>query len=190
MVERMLELIDAENSTRGMFLKLVIESLKLLGRDTELEIVKRMAAKKVYDNVLSAWAAPDFPTMENALFFARLLDQPELIPDGWFASLRPEIKRNWMGALLDYQHARLHRQWKKVIEATDRVLAWEPHFYHLYWERGVAFRELGKLKKSQEALAVYTQFSKDEIEYPRALALMKKNSQELAGNRGGRAGNK
>lgn len=154
-------------------LPLVLDALSALGMEDELEILTDHAVKTRDRSMIASWATLSLQDAIRAIRLTSCLGDPETIPVEWYNYLYAEHRNPRGKASLEVLFHELNQNWEQLAIAAQKHINDYPTFYHFYWERAIALHKLGKNTEAIEPLRVYIDHSKDEIEYPKAVELLK-----------------
>jgi len=143
-----------------------------LGMADELQVAREVARGIVRKNVAQSWAALDGSDIQIALHLAEKLGDPALLPVAWVRDLQQDLIDPFLRQVVSIYDASLRKDWA-AMEKTGREMNQDsPTHYHFYWMHGLASAKLGHREEAIKALKVYVHYSKDEAEYPEAVALL------------------
>jgi hypothetical protein len=151
----------------------VIPALDLLGRKSEAALARGTAQKELKNAILESWAEANPFDVNKALTLAEVLGSPSPFPAGWVESVCARVTSPRLQGRVRLTDAWLRQDWKAVAKEAAAVVREYPSVYHYYWYQGSALARLGDKPAAIAALTLYTRYSKEELEYPAALALLK-----------------
>ena len=167
-------LLDAQPEAWLLDEKLIHQTLRmyeLLGREREAGLVRTELRRELRRQVVRSWSGEEPPVWELACVLGLALDEPAAIPDGWYVAMGEKV-RGHDRLLIELVRARLAKNWDAVIARADDGIRVAPTFYHWYWQKGYAAAKAGRVAEAREALTIFVQHAKDELEYPEAVALL------------------
>ena len=100
------------------------------------------------------------------------LQTKDTLPDAWLAGLGSSLPDETVRHRVAIVDAKIRQDWPRLLQLAESTLALQPTNYRYYWYKGLALARLGRKSEAKEALAIYTKYSRDEIEYPEAQALL------------------
>jgi len=143
-----------------------------LGMTDELQVAREVARGIVRKNVAQSWAALDGSDIQIALHLAEKLGDPALLPVAWVHDLQQNLIDPFLRQVVSIYDASLRKDWAAMEKAGREMNQDSPTHYHFYWMHGLASAKLGHREEAIKALKVYVHYSKDEAEYPEAVALL------------------
>lgn len=151
-----------------------LAALEAAGMNDEAALLREAGRKALYTQVLATWAMPLGRDVVRAIETATALGLADEIPAAWADDCLAAVRDEQFHADIRLGLAELHHDWAGALAAADVLLATQPMRYHCYWSKGRALFELGRKAEAADALKTYVRYSKDEIEYPKALVLLEK----------------
>jgi transglutaminase-like putative cysteine protease len=151
-----------------------LHAFALLDLPDELEVARTTARTFVRTHVVQSWADHDPLTAYRAVGLAEELGEPELLPAAWVDELGRDLPDPFVRQVVRLIDARLRKDWNAAEEIGTAFLRDYPTHYHYYWHVGLAASELGHRPEAIAALKTYVKYSKEERNYPAAVALLKK----------------
>ena len=175
-LKRLVDSLDSAQLLDPAQLDLTIPALDLLGMKTEADLARKTARRECRRAVVTSWASLDETGINRALDLAELLDDPEALPPGWVKAVSTGTANPWNQHRPLMIDAWLRRNWEEASRQAAQLIELYPNAYNSYWYRGMALHRLGRDGEAATALAVYTRYSKEELEYPEAVKLLEKLS--------------
>ena len=175
-LKRLVDSLDSAQLLDPAQLDLTIPALDLLGMKTEADLARKTARRECRRAVVTSWASLDETGINRALDLAELLDDPEALPPGWVKAVSTGTANPWNQHRPLMIDAWLRRNWEEASRQAAQLIELYPNAYNSYWYRGMALHRLGRDEEAATALAVYTRYSKEELEYPEAVKLLEKLS--------------
>ena len=151
-----------------------LPALEYLGLDSEMRIAREVATRELRSAVVNSWAGYDTSAGSRAAGLAELLGNSSLLPSAWVATLSSSFGDPLLQHRIKIAKALLDSDWVQVEALAATLNRDYPTHYHYFWYRGLALYKLGRNSEAKKALSTYTQYSKDELEYPKALEILKK----------------
>jgi tetratricopeptide (TPR) repeat protein len=173
-LKRVIDNTDSAQLLEPGLLHGTIPAFDLLGMKSEAETARRVARRELKNVMLFSWASLDEGAIRQTVQLAELVGDPEAVPPGWVHAI---CTRSWNDELRHtalMMDAWLHQNWSHVSQEIAELLKIRPTYYHYYWYQGMALHQLGQDKEAVGALTEYVRYSKDELEYPAAVALLQK----------------
>ncbi len=167
-------LLDGQSQTWLLDEKLMHQTLRqyeLLDREREVGLVRQALRRELRRQVVRSWSGEAPFAWELAYFLTLALDEPDAIPQAWYAAMSGKV-RGHDRVIIELLRARLAKDWDAVVACADECIRVAPAFYHAYWQKGYAAMKAGRTAEAREALKIYVQHGRDELEYPEALALL------------------
>jgi hypothetical protein len=172
----MLNNLTADQLVSPELVSITLPALEAVGLSDEAALARDTLNKQLYQEVLSAWFSPNGRAILNVANDMETLGTTKDIPDAFtnFAYAHVTGQRQ----LLSYKilKAYLEKDWNSAAIAGGSFTQQFPTYYSMYWFIGRSLAELGKKDDAIKALTVYCQYSKDELWYPDAKALLAKLS--------------
>jgi hypothetical protein len=95
------------------------------------------------------------------------------LPAAWVADMSNLSGNPMFRIEVIMDKAWLDGDWTSVEKQAALLNRDFPTHYHYFWSRGFALAKLGRKNEAIAALLNYTRYSKDELEYPKAVELLK-----------------
>jgi hypothetical protein len=150
-----------------------IPAYAALGRDRSVAL--EAARRALRDAVLDSWLQHDEASGNAALDLALAIDDPGALPPGWIREMGTGTGDPLFQGRVRVVAAYLHRDWAQLEVESAELNRTYPTSYSYYWYRGLALEKLGRPGEAAEALTTYTRHAHDELEYPRAVAILQGN---------------
>ena len=152
--------------------ELALPAFELLGLKNEARLAKDLARRELRKRVVYVWATQDVRIAGQAVSLAHALNEEGVLPEPWLRAMEKRTNYPHMRHGLLLTDAWLRRDWATVTVQSNKLIEWLPSYYRFYWYRGYAAHQQGRKAEAIEALTTYVKYSKDEIEYPEAMALL------------------
>lgn len=173
MLRKTLEAASPEELISGQNLLVSLPAFAAAGLTDELALARSAARKVLYEALLRVSSRPDPAEIGLAYRLARALHDPKAVPPDWFVDLDGRIQHRHTRAILRMEDALLREDWPRLLEAAESAIRDFPTFYYYYWLKGEALCRLGRSAEAAEPLRIYTRYSHDEMDYPRAQERLK-----------------
>lgn len=167
----LLDSTSIDELLRPSILPLTLASYELLELDAEAELARETAERALYHAVLRSWTFPNAYLVGGVFDLARALDVEP--PENWVADVLPSIQHERRRLYREIDAAEAKKDWEAVMRLANKAIEVAPKYYDFYWHLGHAAMKLGQTDEGRAALEIYVRYSKDALEYPRALALLK-----------------
>ena len=153
-----------------------LPALEAVGLNDEATLARDSLDKLLYQDVLQAWYNPVGRDIQGAANDMEALGTSKDIPEAFSTFADTHVTRQRQ--LLSYKlmKAYLDKDWNAAVAAGASFKQQYPTYYTVYWFLGRSLAELGKKDDAIKALTIYCQYSKDELWYPDAPALLAKLS--------------
>ncbi|HWA28313.1 MAG TPA: DUF3857 domain-containing protein [Lacunisphaera sp.] len=170
---RVVDGLSADLLLSPTFVQDTLPALTLLGRNEEAQLARTVARSELRKLVAQSWLDANGRSIPRIGALSALLHEPELVPQAWADELGRSLTDPFARLQVRLIAAAARDDWRTMAAASAGLNREYPTHYHFYWWRGLAEARLGNKAEARQALEVYTQYSKDEREYPAALALLK-----------------
>jgi tetratricopeptide (TPR) repeat protein len=169
-----LNALSADQLMAPLVLPYSLPALEAAGMKDEAALARDTLTRKLHQDVLGIWFSLDGEAIEDLGETMNALGSTQDVPSEFssFADSHIVRQRN----LLSYQlfKAYLEKDWTATAAVGTKYTQAYPDEYTAYWFLGRSLAELGKKDDAVKALTVYCQYSKDELWYPEAKALLAK----------------
>jgi hypothetical protein len=155
------------------YLRFTLPALEQLGRKDEAGLARQTARRELKDDVLVSWANPDDRAVEEAYRLALSLNEPGLLPPEWVKSIQERDVGHFGRESVLWLDAMQRKDWAGALQAADGQLAFYPTFYEIHWRKAEALWQSGRKAEAADPLTIYARYSKDETDYPQAVAQLK-----------------
>jgi hypothetical protein len=151
-----------------------LQAFALLDLKDELEVARATTRTLVRTQVVQSWADYVPHTAMRAAAFAESLEETGLLPAAWVEEMGRSLADPFARLVVRLIDAKQRKDWRLAEEIGTVLLRDYPTHYHYYWYVGLAASELGHRPEAIAALKTYVQYSKEEREYPAAVALLQR----------------
>ena len=151
-----------------------IRALRLLERSDEAALFAEEARRHLYEGILSRWTTP-YTLSAGALEFDLLdviPDQLNTIPTA-YAEMMSRQPRKAFALQYALSMAHLRKDWQAAVKHTGELVKIQPNHYDIYWLGGHAAAKSGETATAVRWLQTYVKYSKNTLEYPGAVELLK-----------------
>ena len=169
-----LDTADTGGLSDPYVLRFALPAYELLGRKEEAVQAKKLLLRALHQSVMLAWASHDGDLAAQASTYAEVLDDSEGMPAAWIEDVATKMPDRANRARVLTTTALLHRDWSRLLSEANEALKEAPTYYHNYWLKGLALVRLNRSAEALEPLRIYLKYSHDELEFPRAKALLEK----------------
>ncbi|HTJ79927.1 MAG TPA: DUF3857 domain-containing protein [Rariglobus sp.] len=170
-------LINAMTVTRLLnprLLKQTIPALDLLGMKSEATLARETARRELHAALLMAWADGDASEIDQALDLAEVLGDPAPFPPGWIDTVVAKSADPMDQGRIRMIAAWLRKDWVAAAHEASLELKTYPTYYRFNWYLGASQFRAGQTDAARQSLTTYVQYSRDEAEYPEAVAMLEK----------------
>jgi hypothetical protein len=172
-LKRSIENLEANQFLHRGMIRLIIPALDLLQMKTEAELARQTAQNELKRELIKSWLTHDPSSIQHVLNFTRVAGNAQSLPPTWVAEMAQKV-----GDPMDQHKIRLldfwmRQDWKGVVEEGEQLNKLYPKYYEYYWFTGFGLHQLGKKNESVVPLKLFTQYCKDELDYPQAVTLLK-----------------
>jgi TolA-binding protein len=169
-----LNALSADQMMSPIVLEDTLPALEAAGMKDEAALARDTLTKKLHQDVETVWFnlnGNDLRTVRSDLM---ALGSTQDVPEAFTNFVKSHIARQ--EPLLNYQlsKAYLDGDWNSAAALGATYTQNYPDEYTAYWFFGRSLAELGRKDEAIKALAVYCQYSRDEIWYPDAKQLLAK----------------
>jgi hypothetical protein len=175
-LQRTIDQMDSGQILSPGFLPQTVPALELLGNEGELKSAKEASTRLAKEDVLESWARGNEAAGNAALDLALVLGDKAILPPAWAGEAGAAPDPLFRGRVLLTQ-AYLESNWMEVARVSADLTASNPNHYSSYWFLASALHHLGRNPEAAKALGPYLEHAKDELDYPKAVALAKELSQ-------------
>jgi len=186
-LRRTLEGMDEGSLFSPGFLAQAIPAFQLLGMRRELGIAVDSARRALRDAVVDSWMRRNEASGNAALDLALAIGDPSALPAAWVADMGSGGGDPLFQGRARLVEAYLQADWGLVEREAAALNRDYPANYSYYWYRGLALHNLGRDGEAVTALSLYTLHARDELEYPRAVALLQSMGTSLPHSAAGAA---
>jgi hypothetical protein len=172
-LRRTLEGIDGATLLSPGFLPQSIPAFAALGMTDELHSARNAAQRALKSTLADSWVFGSDSSTAMALDLALAMADPEALPPAWVAELGSDPSNPLRAGRVRLVNFYLHADWAGVEREAASLNESYPNRYSFYGFRGFALHNLGRDDEAREALAVYVRHARDEVDYPRAVALLR-----------------
>jgi hypothetical protein len=173
LVETLSEVQTIENLSDSVLLPLVCEAHEIVEGVIPSELGLQL--KRVRDMLLVyATATGDVSALYQTLHATRILGDIRTLPNGWFEEFSQRCRRARQLIMSEAHLAEQLEDWSRLGKLSEQGITEYPTYYDFYRFHGLAMAEQGKTERAIRSLQTYCRFSKNELEYPAALALLEK----------------
>lgn len=167
-----LESLGTDELLRPQSIDQTIVACDVAGLTDEAALARQVGRTELQRAVLEAWQQPTSHSISHALRLSHILGDPDGLPRAWRDDMEQKVKDPLTLLKIQLEDAYLQKDWQKVAALAGQAIKSFPTFYFLYRFQGEALHHLGKDPEALAALEKYTSHSKDEVEYPQAMALI------------------
>jgi hypothetical protein len=169
-----LNTLSADDLLSSYLVRSTTPALEACGMDDEAALARSALEKQLYHDVLNAWFKASDDSLSAVEGDITALRSAANIPPAFssFIDQHGEQQRH----LLAYRLLCAYYQsnWKAAANAGAGFIQAFPTYYTMYWYYGSSLAQLGQNDAAINALSTYCRYSKDEIWYPDATALLAK----------------
>jgi hypothetical protein len=158
-----------------------VQALRLLGREEAGQHAAAAARLELAKDVVVSWSNPDVEAAAPVFEIAKALNDPQAYPHAWASSVIGAVRNENARDLLNMEDGQLQKDWSTVLNAATSYLQRNPTSYDAYWRKAEALINLGRKAEALEPLRIYSKYSKNELDYPAAVELLKQIEAEPAG---------
>lgn len=170
-LQQTLDRVDPEHLLGPGLITLTIPAYRLLGRDPGMAM--EAARSELRNAVLDSWLQHDESSGNRALDLALAIGDSGALPAGWVREMETGIGDPLFQGRVRVVEAYLDGNWTRLEAEASWLNREYPTSYSYYWYRGLALHNLGRDREAAAALAIYTRHAHDELDYPRAVALLR-----------------
>jgi hypothetical protein len=172
-LQRVIDRIDSGRLLSAGFVAQAIPAFDLLGMKEERRMAVEAARRALRESVLDSWVRHDDSSGDTALDLALAIGDPSALPAAWVAAMGAGPGDPRFQGRVRLVEAYLESDWGRVEKESAELNRNYPTSYSYYWYRGLAAHKLGRDREAAEALSIYARYAHDELEYPRAVELLK-----------------
>ena len=173
-LQQMIEGMNPQELLSPRFLVDSVRAFETAGMSTEARLARDAARRELKRTVVASWALSSDLGVTNALDLAEMLNDADALPRGWIIEMSKEIGDPALRHRLLRTDAWLAKRWEEVVNQSDELIRLHPDYYGFYWYKGAALCRLGRETEAIAPLSKYVEYSKDELSYPEAVALLKR----------------
>jgi len=151
----------------------VLPALELLGRREEAKLVEKEAQRSLYRAILDSWMSLEIRPFYLVFSLASALEGQVRFPDAWLTHCRASVRMRRLAVGIELRDAVLRKDWERALSLSAARIREHPPSYAMYWQKGRALYELGRMREARKALGVFTRFRRDTLEYPEAMRMLK-----------------
>jgi tetratricopeptide (TPR) repeat protein len=172
-LKRVIDHLDTDFLINPYFVSGTIPALEFLGYADELKVARDVAVREMRWSVVESWATGDEAAGGRALKLALVLGDSAALPAAWVADMSNFSGNPMFRSTVIMDKACLESDWAGMEKQAALLNRDFPTHYYFFWSRGFALAKLGRKEEAIAALLNYTRYSKDELEYPKAIELLK-----------------
>jgi tetratricopeptide (TPR) repeat protein len=172
-LQRVVDRIDSGRLLSPGFVTQAIPAFDLLGMAEERRLALEAARRALREAVLDSWVRHDESAGGTALDLALAIGDPSALPAAWVSAMSSGSGNPQFQGRVRLVEAYLESDWGRVEEEAAELNRDYPASYSYYWYRGLAAHKLGRDREAAKALSTYVRYAHDELEYPRAMELLK-----------------
>jgi hypothetical protein len=172
-LKRTIDQLNAGLLVSPSFVQHVIPPLEALGMAEELRLAREAAGRELRKTVADSWARHDTSSGTRALDLAEILGGTDTLPAAWIVDMSSGSGDPAFQHRVLMTAALLRSDWAQVEKEAAVLNKDYPTHYHYFWYRGLASHKLGRAREAADALLTYVRYSKDELEYPKAIEILK-----------------
>jgi hypothetical protein len=166
--------LSADQLVSPELVQSTLPALEAVDLKDEAALARDTLNKQLYQDVLSAWFSPCGRAMQGVSNDMEALSTTKDIPEDFSTFANSHVARQRQLLAYNLLKAYLDKNWNSAAIAGASFTQKYPTYYTMYWFLGRSLAELGKKDDAIKALTVYCQYSKDELWYPDAKALLAK----------------
>ena len=173
-LESALNQLSSEQMMTPQVLLEAVPALELAGMKDEAQLARDTLTRQLRDEVLGVWFTADGNRLRSVAEMMNAIGSSQDIPAEFTTFVQGSIARKQ--SVIDYQlnKAYVDKDWATAETLGAQYVQAYPDEYSAFWPYGRALAELGKKDEAVKALTEYCQYSKDEVWYPQAKALLAK----------------
>ena len=176
------QLVDAmppEQLLGSAWLHRSLPALELLGLKDQAQLAREAARRELHQAVLFSWADPDEHMVMAAYALAETLNEPGLLPPAWVAFIRDYAPGPYSRLCVLWVDAMQRKDFTAAIHAAEELVKLYPTYYNTYWCQAQALWSAGRKADAAGPLTTYVRYSKNEVDYPEAVARLKELGQPV-----------
>ena len=173
-LKSLLNALSADQLTSPALLSVAVPALEAVGMTDEASLARDTLTQSLHHDVLRVWFNVDGSDLQTVGQTMTGLGSTQDVPPEFSNFVQSHIARQRDS--LNYQlfKAYLDKDWQTTANVGARYTHDYSDEYTAYWFLGRSLSELGKKDDAVKALTVYCRYSKDELWYPDAKALLAK----------------
>jgi tetratricopeptide (TPR) repeat protein len=176
-LQRTIDQMDPGQILSPGFLTQTVPALELLGNEGELKSAREASARLAKEDVLESWARGNEAAGNAALDLALVLGDKTILPPAWVGEAGSAAPDPLFRGRVLLTQAYLESNWTEVARVSADLTASNPNHYSSYWFLASALHHLGRDSEAAKALGPYLEHAKDELDYPKAVAMAKELAQ-------------
>ncbi len=169
-----LSALPADQMMSSMLAEEILPALQAAGMKDEAALTHDALAHSLYLDVLKTWFAPEGDNLDSVETDLYGLNTTQDIPASFSSFIETRVLRPRPRLRYQLSKAYVEKDWAAAVSAGNAYIQAYPAYYPAYWFLGRSLAELGKKEEAVKALTVYCRYSRDEVSYPEAKALLAK----------------
>ena len=171
-----LDALSADELLQGNWLWINLPALEFAGRADEADLAREAARRELNRDLVRSWSEGTGSAAVTAYRLASRLPTPngeDLIPAHWLDDCLARMRNSHTSLRLRIEDARHRRDWQALEKRSGEALGMFPTVYDFYYDQAEALFMLGRKEAARHPLEVYTRYSKNEQNYPQAMAWLR-----------------
>ena len=178
-LKRLADTLPPDQLLQPGLLGFTIPAFDLLGLKDEAQLARQTARHELRELVLLSWANLSGSAVNSACRLARVLNEPGLLPPAWvqFIADHSPFPDSRLDVL--YLDAMQRKDWPAALAHAEARVKLYANAYDYYWLKAQALWSAGRKADAAEPLTTYVRYSKNEVDYPEAVARLKELGQPV-----------
>ena len=173
-LKSLLNALSADQLTSPALLSVTVPALEAVGMKDEAALARDSLAQTLHHDVLRVWFSGDGIELQGVGQKMNGLGSTQEVPVEFSSFVQSHIARQQDSLNYQLYKAYLEKDWPTTAAVGAKCTQAYADEYTAYWFLGRSLSELGKKDDAVKALTVYCRYSKDELWYPDAKALLAK----------------
>ncbi len=171
-LRRHLESMPTDMLLNPVMIPEILPALRLVGMNSEADLVAEVGRELVRDEVLRSWSTVDGWAARQVLDLCEGLGDEGCIPVTWRDEMVKAFNANEISLRIQLVDAELREDWKTARDTAAAIVAKKPKIYDLYWRLGRAEARLGNDDAAVDALSTFVRYCGDSMYLADANALL------------------
>ena len=170
-LEALLASLDESTMSQSTILPYILQAHEILGKEISPKL--QALLKKVRDSLLVfSVATGDVGAVYQTLNATKILGDARTLPEKWFEEFSNRCRRTRQVMMAKAYLSEQLEDWKTLEVVSEQGITDYPTYYDFYRFHGITMAKKGDLSRALQSLKTYCRYSKNELDYPAAKALL------------------